>query len=89
MTDLEKTLSERIAERAANIEPGRNARNRAAFILIRADVLKAVDDGFSLFAIWETLREEGRIPYTYQTFRRHARVLLPPRPSRSEKWIGK
>ncbi|MEO5793728.1 MAG: TraK family protein [Rhodoferax sp.] len=89
MTDLEKTLSERIAERAANIEQGRNARNRAAFILIRADVSKAVDDGYSLFSIWETLLEEGRIPYTYQTFRRHARLLLPPRPVRSERWIGK
>ena len=89
MNDLEKTLSERIAERAANITPGRNARNRAAFILIRADVLKAVDDGYSLFAIWETLHEEGRIQYTYQTFRRYARILLPPRPSRSERWTSK
>jgi hypothetical protein len=42
-----------------------------------------------LLAIWETLHEEGRIPYTYQTFRRHARTLLPPRPGRSARWTNK
>jgi len=84
-----KSLSERIADNTLKNGAGRNDRNRAAFILVRGDVSKAVDDGYSLLSIWETLHEEGRIPYTYQTFRRYARVLLPPRPGRSERWISK
>jgi hypothetical protein len=84
-----KRLSERIADSALKNSDGRNDRNRAAFILVRSDVSKAVDDGYSLLSIWETLHEEGRIQYTYQTFRRYARVLLSPRPGRSEKWTSK
>ena len=84
-----KSLSERIADSALKNSDGRNDRNRAAFILVRSDVSKAVDDGYSLLSIWETLHEEGRIPYTYQTFRRYARVLLLPRPGRSERWTSK
>jgi hypothetical protein len=84
-----KSLSERIADSALKNCDGRNDRNRAAFILIRGDVSKAVDDGYSLLSIWEALHEEGRIPYTYQTFRRYARVLLPPRLGRSERWTSK
>ena len=89
MSDPTKNLSERIAESALKSSAGRNDRNRAAFILVRGDVSKAVDDGYSLLSIWETLYEEGRIPYTYQTFRRYARLLLPARPGRSQKWIAK
>ncbi|MEB0134563.1 TraK family protein [Actimicrobium sp. CCC2.4] len=84
-----KSLSERIADSALKNSYGRNDRNRAAFILVRGDVSKAVDDGYSLLSIWETLCEEGRIPYTYQTFRRYARVLLPPRPGWLERWTSK
>lgn len=84
-----KSLSERIADSALKNSIGRNGRNRAAFILIRGEVSNAVENGYSLLAIWETLHDEGRISYTYQTFRRYARLLLPPRPSRIEKWTRK
>ena len=84
-----KSLSERIAENAMKSSAGRNDRNRAAFILVRADVKKAVEDGYSLLAVWETLHEEGRIPYTYQTFRRYARALLLAQFSKPTKWTSK
>lgn len=84
-----KNLSERIADSALKSSTGRNDRNRAAFILVRGDVSNAVENGYSLLSIWETLHEEGRISYTYQTFRRYARLLLPLRPNRPEKWTSK
>ncbi|MBR8496424.1 hypothetical protein KDW18_09200 [Burkholderia cenocepacia] len=40
-----KTLSERIAERALKRAVGRNARNRAAFLLMRTEIQAAIDDG--------------------------------------------
>lgn len=83
-----KSLSERIAESAIRNGAKRNDRNRAAFILVRREAIKALEDGYSLLAIWETLHDEKRIPYTYQTFRRYARFLLPNRPARSQKWIS-
>lgn len=84
-----RSLSERIAEREVNNTEGRNDKNRAAFILARGEVSKAVEDGFSLLVIYETLYEEGRIPFTYQTFRRYAGQLLPARPGRLRKREGK
>ena len=70
-----KSLSERIAERALRQAIGRNARNRAAFLLVRVEIQAAVDDGHSLMSIWEALVEEGHIHYGYQAFRRYANEL--------------
>jgi Family of unknown function (DUF5338) len=84
-----KTLSERIAEKALRSSAGRNDRNRAAFILVRAEVKKSIEDGYSLWAVWETLHEEGRITYTYQTFRRYAHALLSIRFNRPLMWTSK
>ncbi|MBR8066557.1 TraK family protein [Burkholderia ambifaria] len=70
-----KSLSERIAERALRQSIGRNARNRAAFLLVRTEVQAAIDDGYSLMSIWEVLVEEGHICYGYQAFRRYANEL--------------
>ncbi|VVE01126.1 MULTISPECIES: TraK family protein [Burkholderiaceae] len=70
-----KSLSERIAERALRQSIGRNARNRAAFLLVRTEVQAAIDDGHSLMSIWEALAEEGHICYGYQAFRRYANEL--------------
>ena len=70
-----KSLSERIAERALRQAIGRNARNRAAFLLVRTEVQAAINDGHSLMSIWEALVEEGHIRYSYPTFRRYANEL--------------
>lgn len=70
-----KSLSERIAERALSQRIGRNAKNRAAFLLVRTEIQAAIDDGHSLMSIWEALVEEGHIRYGYQAFRRYANEL--------------
>ncbi|WP_454764048.1 TraK family protein [Cupriavidus campinensis] len=70
-----KSLSERIAVRALKQSIGRNARNRAAFLLVRTEVQAAIDDGHSLMSIWEALVDEGHIRYGYQAFRRYANEL--------------
>lgn len=74
-SDAMKTLSERIAERALKRAVGRNARNRATFLLMRTEIQAAIDDGHSLMSIWEALVEEGHIHYGYQAFRRYADEL--------------
>jgi len=73
---MAKSLSERIAERAKKKKPSRNAQNRAAFLAVRADVKQALDDGWPVKSIWETLHEEGKVTFSYQAFRGYVNRLI-------------
>lgn len=78
---MAKSLSERIAERAKKKKPSRNAQNRAAFLAVRVDVKQALDDGWPVKSIWETLHEEGKVTFSYQAFRGYVnRLILAAKP---------
>ena len=78
---MTKSLSERIAERAKKKKPSRNAQNRAAFLAVRADVKQAIDDGWPVKNVWETLHEEGKVTFSYQAFRGYVnRLILASKP---------
>lgn len=71
-----KNLSERVSAR--NGQAGRSSprNNRAVVLSLRADIRGALDDGWSVLAIFETLRDEGAVTFSYQTFRLHVNRLL-------------
>lgn len=72
-----KSLSERIAERAQkNKQPGRAGKNRAAFLAIRDEVRKSLDDGWSVKEVWQTLYDEGAINFRYDAFIGYVRKLI-------------
>jgi hypothetical protein len=71
-----KTLSERVATRAATKQPARSAQNRGAFLALRSEVKQALEDGWPVKTIWETLQEEGKITFTYQSFLGYANRLI-------------
>ena len=71
-----KSLSERIAARAANSKPSRRAQNRGAFLALRSEVEQALDDGWPVKTIWETLHQEGKVTFSYQSFRGYANRLI-------------
>jgi hypothetical protein len=75
---MAKSLSERIAERVRQRKapPGRGGENRAAFLALRDDIAKALADGWSARAIWETLRAEGKIRFSYDPFTRYVKKLI-------------
>jgi len=75
MTD--KSLSLRIAARAIT-ECGylHGRTNRAVFLGIRDGVQKALDDGWSVLAIYNVLHDEGTVLFGYQAFRRYVNELL-------------
>lgn len=73
---MAKSLSARIAERAARKKPSRNAQNRAAFLALRGDIKQALDDGWPVKTIWETLNEEGKVAFSYQAFRGYVNRLI-------------
>ena len=78
---MTKNLSVRIAERAAQKKPSRNGQNRATFLAIRGDVKQALDDGWPVKTIWETLHEEGKVSFSYQAFRGYANRLILSSPA--------
>jgi hypothetical protein len=77
---MAKSLSERIAARSATKIPSQSAKNRALFLALRSDIKQALDDGWPVKSIWETLQAEGKIACSYQAFRGYKNRLLavPP-----------
>ena len=66
-----KTLSERIAERAREKSACAPHSNRAIILALRNDIQQALDDGWSVLAVYQTLYDEGRVIFSYQAFRRY------------------
>jgi hypothetical protein len=84
-----KTLSERVATRAANKKSSRGARNRGAFLALRSAVEQALDDGWPVKTIWETLQEEGKVTCSYQAFRGYTnRLILSRAEAREAAGLG-
>jgi hypothetical protein len=75
-SDAMKSLSERIAERARDKEVISPRSNRAAVLALRSDIQQAINDGWSVLAIYQTLRDEGQVTFSYQAFRRYVNRLL-------------
>lgn len=73
---MTKSLSERIAQRVKTKTPSQFGKNRAAFLAVRAEVKQALEDGWSVKTVWETLREEGKIGFSYHAFIRYVNQLI-------------
>jgi hypothetical protein len=73
---MNKSLSQRISLKMQNSRSSRNARNLAAFLALREDISHALDDGWPVYHIWETLHEEQKITASYTTFCGQVRRLL-------------
>jgi hypothetical protein len=73
---MNKSLSQRISLKMQNSQASRNARNLAAFLALREDIRQALDDGWPVYHIWETLHEEQKITASYTTFCGQVRRLL-------------
>ncbi|CZG73337.1 TraK family protein [Legionella pneumophila] len=44
-------------------------KNRVEFLALKDDIAEALEKGWSMTIIWETLRDEGSFTATYNTFR--------------------
>ena len=82
-----KTLSERIAEQLTKKKETSGARNKAIFLSLKSDIEEAIKDGWSLKQIWQTLSDEGKITFTYETFRKYANNLIHERGQKTKKEI--
>lgn len=84
---MNKSLSARIAERVTQQRASKREQNRAVFLALRQEIHQAMEDGWPVATIWRTLKEEGKIAFSYQAFRLYVNRLVvktldqpPPRP---------
>ena len=73
---MAKRLSARIAERTGRKTPSRSGMNRSAFLALRDEVKEAIADGWPVKEIWATLYEEGKVSFSYETFRTYVNRLI-------------
>jgi len=80
---MAKSLSERIAVRAKAAKQSKGGKNRAIMLALREDIKGALADGWPIKAIWETLHEEGKVLFGYQSFRNYVNRLILDQPGAS------
>jgi hypothetical protein len=86
---MPKSLSERIAERVSRKSLSRNAQKKVAFLAQREEIKKALEDGWPIKTVWETLKEEGKIEVTYQAFAVYVAKLIRNQPAVPEPPPGR
>jgi len=82
--DPEASLTERIATTLRKSAHAPHL-NRATILSLRTEIRQALDDGWSVLAIYKTLRDEGRVLFSYQAFRRHVNCLLLNKASKRKR----
>jgi len=73
---MSKPLTERVLARLKVRSKKSYAHNRASFLALSGEIKEALSEGLSLKAIWETLHDEGKINFKYDTFLRYAKKYL-------------
>lgn len=87
---MKKTILERIAAHNENKNKKPIAKNKVAFLILKDDIAEALEKGWSITAIWETLHEEGKITTTYNTFRlKVAKYITNQQPNTKSKHANK
>jgi hypothetical protein len=65
---MAKTLAERIAERINQQPQARKASGKVAFLALKDEIAQAVQSGWPVKEIWQTLHDEGRVAVGYHAF---------------------
>lgn len=66
---MKKSLMENILTCRLGQQRTNSRKHKVEFLALREDISEALEKGWSITIIWETLRDEGRFTATYNTFR--------------------
>ncbi|KTD64481.1 TraK family protein [Legionella spiritensis] len=72
---MKKSLSERVAQNQSEKRAKRN-NAKSQFIILKDDIREALEAGWSMKAVWETLLDEGQISFGYKAFRHYVLKLI-------------
>ena len=69
---MARNITDALAEWVAKQQtPRRQDAQAVAFLAVRADVVTALEAGYSVKTVWAFLKDEGRITSSYEAFRLH------------------
>jgi hypothetical protein len=71
-----KRLVELLAEREAQRESKKGRSNRVIFFALQAEIKEALDEGWTVVQIYRVLQAEGRVKFSYQSFRLYVNSLI-------------
>ena len=66
---MKKSLTENIMTSKQRQQKMNARKNKVEFLALKDDISEALEKGWSITVIWETLRDEGSFTATYNTFR--------------------
>lgn len=66
---MKKNLTESMMVDNQKLRKTSVRKNKVEFLALKDDISEALEKGWSVTAIWETLRDEGSFTATYNTFR--------------------
>ncbi|HHF7367879.1 TPA: TraK family protein [Legionella bozemanae] len=66
---MKKFLTENMMTSKKSQQRTITRKNKVEFLALREDISEALEKGWSITIIWETLRDEGKFTATYNTFR--------------------
>ncbi len=67
---MSKNLSERISVKVNQEKPRRGKQSLATFLALKPEIEGAINDGWPVKLIWETLYQEKKVSFGYQMFLR-------------------
>ena len=73
---MAKALSKRIAARMKKNDVGLKKSSRTIFLALRDEIEEALKDGWTVKVVWETLKEEGKVTFSYQAFNGYVNRLI-------------
>ena len=73
---MAKALSKRIAARMKKNDAGLKKSSRTIFLALRDEIAEALNDGWTVKVAWETLKEEGKVDFSYQAFNGYVNRLI-------------
>ncbi|MCW8444704.1 TraK family protein [Fluoribacter gormanii] len=83
---MKKSLTENIMASKQSQQRTSARKNKVEFLALREDISEALEKGWSITVIWETLRDEGSFTATYNTFRLYVlKYLNGQKPVYSQK----
>lgn len=83
---MKKSLTDNIMTSRQGQQRTSARKHKVEFLAMREDISDALEKGWSITIIWETLRDEGSFTATYNTFRLYVlKYLKGQKPCYSQK----
>jgi len=80
MKNFTDGLEKWVREREKQEQKRRQDASAVEFLAVKNDVKEAMEKGYALKTIWEYLKENGKVRYSYEAFRRHVKRYIKSSP---------